>query len=95
MGRSKVYKRVEQEKDVVRNLDMLKYAIQRDCDIWTVALNNTLGLGRKRLARVIAEVNALYGDYAHCLGADAEYADTVLARRVAQIMGEDYIKEMD
>lgn len=93
MGRSKVYRKIENEKAIKRDLDLLQYTIQRDWDIWTVALNNALGLGKERITRAMEEANALYVQYANCLGADAEYADAVLARRVKQIMGEDYIKE--
>ena len=93
MGRKQVYSRVQIERSHNRDLDLLKFAIQQDWDIWTVALNNVFGFGKKRIERLQAEANALYGKYADCLSLDADYADTVLARRVAQIMGEEYLSK--
>lgn len=103
MGRTKIYREVSEDriqqvvKQEVRKAveattsneiqQLVKYTIQRDWDIWTVALNDVYGFGRKRLARLKKRLDELYDEYAGELAFDADVGDARLERRVAQIMG--------
>lgn len=97
MGRKQVLRsRVERQKlkDEVRSevlaqissRDIIKSAIEKDWEMWTIALNNVYGFGEARISRLYDELNDLYDEYAQNGEADWEYADVVRERRVNQIM---------
>lgn len=92
--KSSVAPQVEQAFNAVKaefQQEITKAVLDIDWRVWIVALNNTHGLGRKRLSRTIQNVNTLYTEYNRArLEGDLEYAETILDRRVLQIMGEDF-----
>jgi hypothetical protein len=85
-------------KDEVRNevlaqissRDIIKSAIEKDWEMWTIALNNVFGFGEARINRLYDELNDLYDEYARNGECDWEYADVVRERRVKQIMRRNH-----
>lgn len=97
MGRKQVLRtRSERQKlkDEVRDevlaklatRDLFRYAIEKDWEMWAIALNNVYGFGEVRINRLFDEMNALYDEYAEKGEIDWEYADAVRDRRANQIM---------
>ena len=76
----------EQQRQTNRAL--IAHAIDRDWKVWTIVLNRSLGLGRKRLKQLEIEAKAVYDEYIGDLDCDTEYADEKLDRAVKQIMKE-------
>ena len=92
MGRNKIFRRVETEKQNDRRMEEVKFTLDLDWRIWIAALNNVHGHGCLRIGRTLREVNRLYAEYEdnrNC--ADIEYADAVLDRQVQQIMGDAFV----
>lgn len=98
MGRKQVLRsRVERQKlkeevrdEVLAQIasrDLIRYAIEKDWDMWAIALNNVYGFGKVRINRLYDELDALYSEYAEKGEVDWEYADAVRDRRTNQIMG--------
>ena len=104
MGRKQALRRAELKSAVAPQVEdafnAVKAELQRevtqtvldlDWRVWIVALNESLGLGKKRLTRAIHEVNRTYADYdRERREGDLEYAEAVLDRNVARIMGKDF-----
>jgi len=75
MGRKQVLRaRSERQKlkDEVRDevlaklvtRDIIRSAIEKDWEMWAIALNNVYGFGEVRINRLFDEMNALYDEYA-------------------------------
>lgn len=82
------YAKKLQIQKIMREKELVQFAIQRDWDIWTIVLNRELGIGRDRLKRLQDVANKVYDEYVDSIETDAEYAETKLAAAVRQIMGE-------
>lgn len=78
-----------QKKINQKELEEQAYAgFQFALNLITVALNEELGLGGKRLERVRIKVNELYNEYFTGEALKDEQSAYQLTRRVNQIMGE-------
>lgn len=70
--------------------DRARYIIQTEYDLMTIMLNREFGFGRDRIIKAQEALNALHTEFADAVfSADGEYANGVLRRTVAQIMGGD------
>lgn len=70
--------------------DRARYIIQTEYNLMTIMLNREFGFGRDRIIKAQEALNALHTEFADAVfSTDGEYANGVLRRTVAQIMGDE------